>query len=73
MTREDAIKIIRDNSDMPINEIKRKVKAQMPIEQRSKFTSEHIFQLILEMNEMDLKRKRQYKNKIIKKIEGEER
>ena len=24
MTREDAIKIIRDNSDMPINEIKRK-------------------------------------------------
>lgn len=73
MTREDAIKIIRDNSDMPINEIKRKIKAQMPIEQRSKFTSEHIFQLILEMNEMDLKRKRQYKNKIIKKIEGEER
>ncbi len=58
---------------MPINEIKRKIKAQMPIEQRSKFTSEHIFQLILEMNEMDLKRKRQYKNKIIKKIEGEER
>ena len=73
MTRDDAIKIIRDNSDMPINEIKRKIKAQMPIEQRSKFTSEHIFQLILEMNEMDLKRKRQYKNKIIKKIEGEER
>lgn len=54
MTREErnkAIKIILNNRDKPLNEIKRMIKKEMPIEERTKFTSENLFRLITELNQ----------------------
>ena len=77
MTREErnkAIKIILNNRDKPLNEIKRMIKEEMPIEERTKFTSENLFRLITELNQA-----KQENNTVSKgtrntiKIEGEER
>ncbi len=77
MTREErnkAIKIILNNRDKPLNEIKRMIKKEMPIEERTKFTSENLFRLITELNQA-----KQENNTVSKgtrntiKIEGEER
>ena len=76
MTKKEAIAIIQKNKYKPINEIKRIIKRKMPIEQRTKFTSEHLFQLITEMNQLDQKEKASVKKKGArsrKEIEGEER
>ena len=77
MTREErnkAIKIILNNRDKPLNEIKRMIKKEMPIEERTKFTSENLFRLITELNQA-----KQENNTVSKgtrntiKIEGEEK
>ncbi len=77
MTREErnkAIKIILNNRDKPLNEIKRMIKKEMPIEERTKFTSENLFRLITELNQA-----KQENNTVSKgtrntiKIEREER
>lgn len=77
MTREErnkAIKIILNNRDKPLNEIKRMTKKEMPIEERTKFTSENLFRLITELNQA-----KQENNTVSKgirntiKIEREER
>ena len=76
MTREEAIEMIRKNKDKPLNEIKRIIKRKMPIEKKTAFTSEHLFQLIAEMNQFDKTKKTSVNSKQIKKgrkIEGEER
>ncbi len=76
MTREEAIEIIRKNKDKPLNEIKRIIKRKMPIEKRIAFTSEHLFELIAEMDQFDKTKKTSVNSKQIKKgrkIEGEER
>lgn len=77
MTREErnkAIKIILNNRDKPLNEIKRMIKKEMPIEERTKFTSENLFRLITELNQE--KQNNNTVNKEIRntrKIEREER
>ncbi len=77
MTREErnkAIKIILNHRDKPLNEIKRMIKKEMPIEERTKFTSENLFRLITELNQA-----KQENNTVSKgtrntiKIEREER
>ena len=76
MTREEAIEIIRKNKDKPLNEIKRIIKRKMPIEKRIAFTSEHLFELIAEMDQFDKTKKTSVNSKKKKKgrkIEGEER
>lgn len=69
--RDKAIKIILNNRDKTLNEIKRMIKKEMPIEERTKFTSEKLFQLITESNKMEHNTHREIKS--TKKIEGEER
>ena len=77
MTREERnkeIKIILNNRDKPLNEIKRMIKKEIPIEERTKFTSENLFRLITELNQA-----KQENNTVSKgtrntiKIEREER
>lgn len=77
MTKEEAKEVILQNQDKSLNEIKRIIKKKMDIRQRTAFTSEHLFELILEINREKQNSKQifsniQKNNKTIKK-EGEER
>ncbi len=76
MTKEEAIQIILNNQHKSLNEIKRIIKRKMSIQQRTKFTSEHLFLLISEANQRKEEEKKTLKKgrtKNIRKIEGEER
>ena len=76
MTKEEAIEIIRENQHKPLNEIKRILKRKMSMKERTKFTSEHLFQLIAEMNQKQEDEEKVFhkgKTKNARNREGEER
>lgn len=50
MTKQEAIRIIKNNKDKSTDELKKILEDSMTEEQRKKFTSEHLFQLIIETN-----------------------
>lgn len=56
MTKQEAIRIIKNNKDKSTDELKKILEDSMTEEQRKKFTSEHLFQLIIETNKNDGKR-----------------
>ena len=55
MTKQEAIRIIKKNKDKPTDELKKILEDSMTEEQRKKFTSEHLFQLIIETNKNNRK------------------
>lgn len=71
MTREEAKQIIRQNQDKPLNEIKRILKNKMTMKQRTKFTTDHFFQLMTEVHQEDSDKNKKINN--TRKIKGEER
>ena len=76
MTKEEAKKMIIENQDKPLNELKRMIKNNMAQEQREKFTYDNLIQLITEINQERLKETQKVsykKTKNTRKIEGEGR
>lgn len=71
MTREEEKQIIRQNQDKPLNEIKRILKNKMTMEQRTEFTTDHFFQLIIEVHQEDSNKNKNINN--TRKVKGEER
>ncbi len=55
MTKQEAIRIIKKNKDKSTDELKKILEDSMTEEQRKKFTSEHLFQLIIETNKSNRK------------------
>ena len=76
MTKEEAKKMIIENQDKPLNELKRMIKNNMTQEQREKFTYDNLIQLITEINQERQKETQKVsskKTRNTRKIEGEER
>ena len=77
MTKEEMKKIIRENQDKSLNELKRILKNNMEDkEQREKFSFDDLMELISEINQEREKEIQKVSSKISKntrKIEGEER
>lgn len=76
MTKEEAKKMIIENQDKPLNELKRMIKNNMEQEQRENFTYDNLIQLITEINQERQKETQKVsskKNKNTRKIEGEGR
>ena len=77
MTKEEMKKIIRENQDKSLNELKRVLKNNMEDkEQREKFSFDDLMELISEINQEREKEIQKVSSKISKntrKIEGEER
>ena len=76
MTKEEKKKIIRENQDKSLNELKRIIKSNLPKGEREKFTFDELMQLITEINqerEKDIQKVSSNKSKNIREIEGEER
>ncbi len=55
MTKQEAIRIIKKNKDKSTDELKKILEDLMTEKQRKKFTSEHLFQLIIETNKSNRK------------------
>ena len=62
-TKEEMKRIIRENQDKTLNELKNMIKSKLSKEEREKFTFDDLMQLISEINQEREKRN----------IEGEER
>ena len=76
MTKEEAKKMIIENQDKPLNELKRMIKNNMTQEQREKFTYDNLIQLITEINQERQKETQKVsskKTRNTRKIEGEGR
>ena len=76
MTKEEAKKMIIDNQDKPLNELKRMIKNNMEQEQRENFTYDNLIQLITEINQERQKETQKVsskKTRNTRKIEGEGR
>ena len=76
MTKEEAKKMIIENQDKPLNELKRMIKNNMTQEQREKFTYDNLIQLITEINQERQKETQKVsskKTRNTRNIEGEER
>ena len=76
MTKEEKKKIIRENQDKSLNELKRIIKSNLQKGEREKFTFDELMQLITEINqerEKDIQKVSSNKSKNIREIEGEER
>ena len=76
MTKQEAKKVIIENQDKPLNELKRMIKNNMTQEQREKFTYDNLIQLITEINQERQKETQKVspkKTRNTRKIEGEER
>ena len=80
MTKQEAKKVIIENQDKPLNELKRMIKNNMTQEQREKFTYDNLIQLITEINQERQKETQKETQKVshkktrnTRKIEGEGR
>lgn len=77
MTKEEMKKIIRENQDKSLNELKRTLKNNMEDkEQREKFSFDDLMQLIIEINqerEKEIQKVSSKRPKNTRKKEGEER
>ncbi len=76
MTKQEAKKVIIENQDKPLNELKRMIKNNMTQEQREKFTYDNLIQLITEINQERQKETQKVspkKTRNTRKIEGEGR
>ena len=76
MTKEEAKKMIIENQDKPLNELKRMIKNNMEQEQRENFTYDNLIQLITEINQERQKETQKVsskKTRNTRKIEGEGR
>ena len=76
MTKQEAKKMIIENQDKPLNELKRMIKNNMTQEQREKFTYDNLIQLITEINQERQKETQKVsskKTRNTRKIEGEGR
>ena len=76
MTKEEAKKMIIENQDKPLNELKRMIKNNMAQKQREKFTYDNLIKLITEINQERQKETQKVsykKTKNTRNIEGEER
>lgn len=76
MTKEEKKKIIRENQDKSLNELKRMLKSNMDQKEREKFTFNDLMQLISEINqerEKEIQKVSSIRPKSIRNIEGEER
>ena len=75
-TREEMKRIIRDNQDKTLNELKNMIKSKLPKEEREKFTFNDLMELISEINqerEKEMQKISSRRTKNTRKIEGEER
>ena len=79
-TREEMKRIIRENQDKPLNELKRMIKNKLPEGEREKFTFNDLMELISEINQEREKEKEEKMQKVsfrrtnrARNIEGEER
>lgn len=75
-TREKMKRIIRDNQDKTLNELKNMIKSKLPKEEREKFTFNDLMELISEINqerEKEMQKISSRRTKNTRKIEGEER
>jgi len=76
MTKEEKKKIIWENQDKSLNELKRMLKSNMDQKEREKFTFNDLMQLISEINqerEKEIQKVSSIRPKSIRNIEGEER
>ena len=76
MTTEEKKKIILDNQDKSLNELKRMIKNHMSKEERETFTFNDLMQLITEINQerdKEFQKVSSKRPKNIRRIEGEER
>ena len=76
MTIEEKKKIILDNQDKSLNELKRLIKNHMTKEEREVFTFNDLMQLIAEINqerEKEIQKVSSKRPKNIRRMEGEER
>ena len=76
MTKQEAKKMIIENQDKPLNELKRMTENNMTQEQREKFTYDNLIQLITEINQERQKETQKVsskKTRNTRKIEGEGR
>ena len=76
MTKEEKKKIIRENQDKSLNELKTIIKSNLQKGEREKFTFDELMQLITEINqerEKDIQKVSSNKSKNIREIEGEKR
>ena len=76
MTTEEKKKIILDNQDKSLNELKRMIKNHMSKEERETFTFNDLMQLITEINQerdKEIQKVSSKRPKNIRRIEGEER
>ena len=76
MTKQEAKKVIIENQDKTLNELKRMIKKNMTQEQREKFTYDNLIQLITEINQERQKETQKVspkKTRNTRKIEGEGR
>ena len=75
-TREEMKRIIRENQDKTLNELKNMIKSKLPKEEREKFTFNDLMELISEINqerEKEMQKISSRRTKNTRKIEGEER
>ena len=79
-TREEMKRIIRENQDKTLNELKNMIKSKLPKEEREKFTFNDLMELISEINQEREKEKEEKMQKVsfrrtnrARNIEGEER
>ena len=80
--KEEMKKIIQENQDKTLNELKNMIKSKLPKDKRERFTFNHLMQLISEINQerekdrqVSFRQKKGYFRRIknTKNIEGEER
>lgn len=75
-TREEMKRIIQENQDKTLNELKNLIKSKLPKEEREKFTFDDLTQLISEINqerEKEMQKASFRRTKNTRSIEGEER
>lgn len=75
-TKEEMKRIIRENQDKTLNELKNMIKSKLSKEEREKFTFDDLMQLISEINqerEKEMQKVSFGRTKSIRNIEGEER
>ena len=75
-TKEEMKRIIRENQDKTLNELKNMIKSKLSKEEREKFTFDDLMQLISEINqerEKEMQKVSFRRTKSIRNIEGEER
>lgn len=79
-TREEMKRIIRENQDKPLNELKRMIKNKLPEGEREKFTFDDLKELISEINQERKKQEEKRMQEVsfrrtsrTRNIEGEER